>query len=193
MADTKTQEEIDPKMVQRAFRYCPRTGQFWFRERPADWFRSPAVAKSWNARFGGKPVAQTYHQRGYHLLTFRNRKIRAHRAAFACELGHWPYGEVDHINGDPADNRWSNLRVCSHRLNRVNTGGWKNSSSRFVGVSWHRMAGKWMAQYNADGVNHYLGLYDSAMEAARARDAAVRRRFGSWARLNFPEDYDAGN
>jgi len=190
MAQAEAKEKIDAKLVQRAFRYCPQTGKFWHQERPSAWFRSPAAAAAWNAAYAGKPVGRAYHNKGYHLLTFQNKKIRAHRAAFACELGHWPHGEVDHINGDPADNRWSNLRVCSHRLNRVNTGGWENSSSKFVGVSWNRRAGKWMAQYMAGGVNHYLGLYESAEGAARARDAAMKRRFGSWARLNFPEGPD---
>ena len=43
-------------------------------------------------------------------------KLRVHRLAFALIEGNWP-DVVHHINGDKADNRWSNLSSVSQRDN----------------------------------------------------------------------------
>ena len=45
-------------------------------------------------------------------LSFLGNKYRADHFAFFSQQKRWPY-EVEHINGDRSDNRWSNLREVS--------------------------------------------------------------------------------
>lgn len=55
---------------------------------------------------------------GYKLMRHKpsNTYLAQHRAAYAFMTGYWPQ-VVDHINRDKTDNRWMNLRGCTHRGN----------------------------------------------------------------------------
>lgn len=96
--------------------------------------------------------------------------------------------QVDHINGNKLDNRRCNLRVVSEQQNHWNQGPHKDSASGFVGVAWCRNCRVWRARIMQCGKNHHLGRFNTAEEAARARDAKARELFGEYARLNFPEE-----
>lgn len=45
---------------------------------------------------------------------------RAHRLAWLYVTGAWPQHEIDHINGEPADNRFVNLRDVTSTVNHQN-------------------------------------------------------------------------
>ena len=96
---------------------------------------------------------------------------------------------VDHVNGDPLDNRRANLRVCLQRHNSRNrTKPNRPTSSRFKGVKWNPRNGNWNAQACVDYKTVHLGCFADEEAAARAYDAAAIARFGEFARLNFPVD-----
>ena len=94
---------------------------------------------------------------------------------------------VDHINGNPCDNRRSNLRICTPEQNAYNRRMHRNTSSRFKGVSFHRSSGKWIASICCGGKWMYLGSFDDEIEAAKAYDRKARELFGEFAYLNFPD------
>lgn len=48
------------------------------------------------------------------------RSVPAHRIAFALMTGTWPELQVDHIDGDRANNAWSNLRLVTAEQNHQN-------------------------------------------------------------------------
>lgn len=89
---------------------------------------------------------------------------------------------VDHINGDPLDNRRANLRVCTQAQNRANSMKPRrdDTTSRYKGV--RVVESGWTVVIN----RHYVGTYHTEAEAARAYDDAARRLYGEFARLNFP-------
>jgi hypothetical protein len=78
--------------------------------------------------------------------------------------------EVDHINGDPLDNRRSNLRVVPHALVNQNTASRAGASSQYRGVYRRKnRSGRWVwrAEVQLAGVRHLLGTFMSEIEAAR--------------------------
>jgi hypothetical protein len=91
---------------------------------------------------------------------------------------------VDHANGNPLDNRRCNLRRCTNSQNQMNSKKAEGRMSQFKGVTLHRGVGKWQAQVKANGRNHYLGLFGTQEEAARAYNAKASKLFGEFARLN---------
>ena len=46
---------------------------------------------------------------------------------------------------------------------------------------------KWTAKVTFRGITHYLGTFDSAVDAARHYDAKARELHGEYAILNFPD------
>lgn len=102
-------------------------------------------------------------------------------------MGAGPGEEVDHINGNPLDNRRSNLRMATSAQNKWNTRRFSNNTSGYRGVSFRKDRGKFRAYINLDNKQRSLGMFHTAEEAARAYDAAAKELFGEFARLNFPD------
>lgn len=88
--------------------------------------------------------------------------------------------EVDHINGDPLDNRKSNLRICTRLQNvwnmkRVNKFGYK------CGVVLKKN-GKWQALITTNKVRKYLGQFSNQEEASKAYEKAALEQRGEFIR-----------
>jgi hypothetical protein len=105
------------------------------------------------------------------------------------ELMNQPKGFlVDHRNTDTLDNRRSNLRLATCSQNQWNRQKIKNTTSRFVGVSFYKSRKKWVAYIDAAGKRISLGYFNSEIDAARAYDEAAKKYHGEFARLNFPRE-----
>jgi hypothetical protein len=92
--------------------------------------------------------------------------------------------EVDHINGNPLDNRRSNLRIVTHSQNQKNMGIGTKNKSGFKGVSWHKKAKKWQVHLRIGSDRGYIGIFNDLLEAAEAYNKAARLHYGEFARLN---------
>lgn len=115
---------------------------------------------------------------GYRHIYVNGRRFLAHRLAFLYVTGEFPIGEVDHINGERSDNRWTNLRAVSNVQNSRNQKKPVTNTSGHIGVCWHSAASKWMAQIQLGRRNKYLGLFDKIEDAVSARiEAQLRHGF----------------
>jgi hypothetical protein len=98
--------------------------------------------------------------------------------------------EIDHVSGDPLDNRRVNLRLatssenCSNRKKRLPVKG-ASATSNFIGVSWIQGAKKWRVQVRKEGKSLYSKYFSDEIEAAHAYDVAAKSILGNFARLNF--------
>lgn len=73
---------------------------------------------------------------------------------------------VDHINGNPLDNRRKNLRAVTQEQNLQNRhGATRVNCSGIRGVVWHSRAKKWAAQVSSRGKHYHLGLFTDKIEA----------------------------
>ena len=122
--------------------------------------------------------------RGY--VSTAGKKL--HRYLLAAEPG----TVVDHIDGDPTNNRRSNLRVVSQHQNTMNSCTPKSSKTGYKGVCYDKKRGKFMAHIHPNRKMKFLGYFDTAVEAALAYDKAAVIYFGDFACLNFPgNEYQA--
>lgn len=157
--------------------YNPDTGVLTWLPRPVAAFKSEASSRRWHSNFCGKPALTASNSDGYRIGGIMGRLYRAHRVAWALAHGAWPEGEIDHINGDRADNRLANLRDVSRAKNQRNAKMQVNNTSGVNGVGWMASHNKWRADMKIDGAYKFLGLFDTKEAAATAR-AAANDRYG---------------
>lgn len=91
---------------------------------------------------------------------------------------------IDHINGDPLDNRRCNLRSATTSKNMMNRGKQLNNKSGYKGVT--RRRDKWRVTVTVNRKHVYEAYFDDLIEAARAYDKAAIQYHGEYAKLNFP-------
>lgn len=94
---------------------------------------------------------------------------------------------VDHINRNPFDNRESNLRVVTIKQNSQNRSSSKNSTSKYIGVSFDSETGKWKSTIMVNYKSINLGRFNNEIDAAKTRDIATKKYFGEFGNLNFPD------
>ena len=130
------------------------------------WIKSPRYGISDNGIAG-------YINFGYIKIEISHITYKAHRLAWLYVFGYWPAGDVDHINGSRADNRISNLRVASRRMNNENqrVAQAKNKTG-LLGVNSHGK--RFKAQICFHGKKQHIGIYDTAQEAHEAYIKAKR-------------------
>ena len=146
---------IDPTVLD-FIGYDPATGSFsWLK----DYFRHKS----------GSPAG--FKKGHYICLKWKDRHYTAHRFAFYAMTGSFPRGPVDHINGDPMDNRWCNLREVTSAINAQNRKKMPNASG-FTGVYRDGPNGRWRSAIGHNGATTYLGHFASPESAHAAYVAA---------------------
>jgi hypothetical protein len=103
---------------------------------------------------------------GYLIIKIDYKLYRAHRLAWLYVHGEWPSDQIDHINGDRADNRISNLRAATNSQNKQNARKARSDSrSGLIGAMWESQKNKWRAVILVDGKKKHLGYFDQAEQA----------------------------
>lgn len=123
-----------------------------------------------------------YRGDGYLIISIDAISFLGHRLAFLYMLGYCPE-VIDHINGDPADNRWENLRAATQAQNMQSSrsAGARASNSGIKGVSWQKGKQKWLAQITSNRKHYFLGRYDCKYEAEKVVKAKRIELHGDFA------------
>lgn len=142
--------------------YCPKTGVFTHKRRASS--RAPL----------GSQAGYIDKSTGYIRIGIDDGEYYAHRLVWLYMTRTWPEHQIDHRNRIRHDNRWRNLRNATQNQNKKNQSKRSDTSSKYIGVTWHKGANKWMAQIVANGKRYYLGLHMSELAAFQAyKNASV--------------------
>lgn len=146
---------MDIDIVLRFVEYCPRTGEVRWKQT-----HSRKAVKG--------EIADYRATTGYRVVYLQGRWLYSHRIAWASAWGKWPPGVIDHINGDPGDNRWGNIRLANRSQNQANHKRRCDSSSGIKGVGWNKQQNKWQATVKLYGKVHHGGFFDTIESAGEA-------------------------
>lgn len=113
-------------------------------------------------------VAGCYRPDGYHVTRVDGILYRTHHLVWLWHTGSLPSGELDHIDGNPRNNTFDNLRDCNRSQNIANTKHRRNNTSGYKGVTWSNAANKWIAQIWKNNRRFHLGCFSKASEAFAA-------------------------
>jgi hypothetical protein len=130
--------------------YCPETGQF-------------THLQSKGRKKAGMP-AGSLRRDGYVYVMFDGFRGMAHQFAFLYVTGEWPTQEIDHIDGNKANNAFANLRQVSRRMNTENKRtARRTNTTGLLGVS--RKGNRFIASIMHKGRRFHLGVFETAAEA----------------------------
>lgn len=179
---------LDLDFVLEAISYCPESGLFTWKERPMSHFSMTSRHTWFNRNRAGKLAGCrlfTHKTRYPHciMLIIDQRHVLAHRLAWWISNGKIPDKMViDHINGNPFDNRLCNLRIATKAQNNRNAKKPSTNTSGLKGTSLIRKTGRWVAQINIKGKRKNLGRYDTREEAHLVYMEAAKQIYGEFAR-----------
>lgn len=171
---------LDFSYVRSLFSYNERDGIVYWLPREGE--------RNWNSKNAGKEAGY-FITSGYIQIALKieGRRFFFKRSRFIVSLHNNGWLDdsfvVDHINRNPIDDRFVNLRVCEQGNNSKNRRLNSNNSSGFKGVSLSK-AGTWVAQIQVNNVPTVIGYYSSKEEAALAYDKCALFNFGEFASTN---------
>lgn len=150
---------MTPALLRETLAYDPATGHF-----------------TWLAKTGKRAVvgrrAGWQSKDGYARICVHGEEHQAHRLAWLYVHGDWPMQDIDHINGDRADNRIANLRDVSRSVNLQNRRAAGQTRTGVLGVSANGTGFK--AEIKSDRRMH-LGTFPTTAAASAAYLAAKRQ------------------
>jgi len=158
-------------IIRSLFDYDPKTGFFITKT-------TLGRCDRWKAgrRAGAALVA------GYRSISIQGVACLEHRLAWLYMTGDWPVNEVDHINLDRSDNRWSNLRAASHLENTRNHPGHHSLESGRLKGTTPVKNGRFKAQIMLNRKQHYLGTFPTQEDAHSAYVKASNNLHGLFGR-----------
>ena len=127
--------------------------------------------------FIGKEAGCIARKKNYsvRLIRVNKRLYRAHVLAWLYVYGEYPANQIDHIDGNPLNNRIDNLRDVPQTTNMQNLkSSRRDNKLGLLGVHMRR-DGKYIAQITANGVAKFIGVFGNENDAHQAYINEKRR------------------
>jgi hypothetical protein len=185
----------DAVYLRECFDYNPKTGKLTWKKRPLSHFPTQRAWNTWNTRRTGT-IVNTKHGNGKGIIVKLNiskRNLFVHRIIWKWMTNKEPGTTIDHINNDPFDNRWSNLREATTAQNAWNSRG-KHPETRQLpkGVSVAAHNNRFRAEIGYRRKRYYLGTFDTPEQAHAAYAEASARLHGEFKNLGHQPPLPAG-
>lgn len=126
--------------------------------------------------------AGSIHRTGYRMVSVDHCQYLVHRLIWFLVTDSWPKNQIDHINGNRADNRITNLREATNAQNMLNSTARKTSSSGIKNVYYQASHKKWRVRIRIDGKPKSFGLYTNQSDAEKVAIAARNQFHGQFAK-----------
>jgi hypothetical protein len=162
------------EVLYATFRYDPANGFLFWRPRPD---RSP----QWNGRCADRLAGASGDSR-YRVFIRGYGHLTASRIIWKMAHGEEP-PVVDHIDGDPSNNRLCNLRAATHVQNAQNRRATNKTGFKGVAFRAGRKRGRpWKARIYVGGQQIVLGYFSTPEDASAAYMKAANDYFGNFAK-----------
>lgn len=171
------EENIKDLSVHERFEY--KDGALFWKHHPLSLFGAERAWKAFNTKHAGKRVGRSVN--GYLYVPIKRRHYSIHRIIFFMFHGYEPY-IVDHIDGNPLNNKIENLRAATNSQNQANTRLSKANTSGYKGVYFHKSTGLWQASVRKDKKLIHLGLFQNIEDAVKARRSHFEVLHGEFTR-----------
>lgn len=152
--------------------------------RPRSMFGSDRIWRGWNSKFAGKAAGNkkkfpgTDRPMNWHV-SIHWVKHCAHRVIWEMVNGPIPDGhEIDHIDGNPWNNKLNNLRLATRSQNCFNKSVGGNCKVRARGVRLEN--GRYSVRVTANRKTIYAGSFLLIEDAVGARNEAARKIHGEY-------------
>lgn len=123
----------------------------------------------------GTPVAyKPYGRYGACRLTTCGRVCLYSHVVWLLCTGRWPTKTMDHLDGNPSNNRWENLREASQAEQAQNITVKSHNRSGLIGAHYHKVRNVYRSRITVDGKVFNLGSFKTAAQAHEAYKAAKR-------------------
>jgi hypothetical protein len=171
--------KLTQDIVKELLYYNPETGEFIWKTRDIKWFSCEKYQKWWNTRFSGK-IAGSQDKNGYTIIKSGGKNYKSHRIVWLYVYGYLPTNQIDHINGNPSDNRIKNLRESTQKENSRNMKIMRNNGVGYKGVSFDKPSNKYRARIRNDSREIFLGNFETPKEAHNAYCKKAQELFGEF-------------
>jgi hypothetical protein len=134
--------------------YEPETGVFTWRVNKGPFLAGDVPGRAAGETKSGRMV--------YPRVGIDGKRYIASRLAWLYMTGEWPSGVIDHINRNPLDTRFSNLRDVTQSMNCFNGGKRKHNTTGYQGVYKDKRNTElaYFSQIRINGKQTYLGHSD---------------------------------
>lgn len=112
------------------------------------------------------------HGEGYRHVQIDGFKYMLHDLVYLWHYEKWP-NQIDHINGNRADNRIENLRSSTYQVNASNKAIQSNNTSGYTGVSFRSTINKYEAYVWHNRKKYHCGYHNIPEEAYEARQTLI--------------------
>ena len=113
-------------------------------------------------------IAGSLFSNGYRRIKINGKCYLEHRLVWLFHKGEFPKNEIDHVNGNIADNRIENLREATRSENSCNRKTPIDNTTGFKGVCFNKQSQKYQGQIIHKRTNYYCGVFDTPEDAYAA-------------------------